>query len=632
MADPSVILAAQPPQIQSFQQAQNLANIGKLQQGELAAQPVQLQAAQLQNQQTQQNLDSTKALNDAWASSMTPGAPAGADGTPATPPGIDYDKMQNALIVGGHGALAPSIMKAHTEAQTAQTALLDQKAKLSTLQDDSNGAIGNVVKKAEYDPRVFIQQTSAGLTNNSIDPTLGVPALKQVQAALAQDPTGASAVPIVRSIVDAAIAKSPEQQKQIAAANEAQAKLTASQTGETKENAELPGQQATSAQQVRANAAAQLGATKTPDEYAAVLGQLPYSVAQQFAGLTPAQALARGLNPEQATTATQAAANATETQKRDLQTAANENANLGVARGRLAVEQSNAQVTRAAADPWGVLGLNKNAPGAASGAPVLHGDAFLATIPPQMAATVKAVAEGRQTDLPRGGKELDQLMGAVNTYDPTYSKQRAQLRSADTTGKQGQNIDNLNVAVVHLDQYHEVMKAMNNGTFQPGNQLYNWAAAKFGAANVTNPDFVRQSLAGEAASALKGNATDPEIAGVMNTLGKNQSPAQQEGTALEGLKILGAKLNRYDERYHELAQDDPWSPIGKTAQAVFDRYGITPLARTAGTPAPAAGGGTPARLAAPAAPAVTRGQVVKLKNGSSVVVTAVHPDGTFDAK
>ena len=165
-------------------------------------------------------------------------------------------------------------------------------------------------------------------------------------------------------------------------------------------------------------------------------------------------------------------------------------------------------------------------------------------------------------------------MGAVNQIDPTYSVQRAQQRTAFTTGAQGKNIGNLNTAVVHLDQYHEVMKAMNNGSFVPGNQLYNFLAGKLGAANVTNPDFVRQSLAGEAANALKGNATDPEIAGVMKTLDKNQGSAQQEGTALEGLKILQTKLNTYDEQYHQVSPDDPWSPVLPSARGVFQRYGL----------------------------------------------------------
>jgi hypothetical protein len=225
----------------------------------------------------------------------------------------------------------------------------------------------------------------------------------------------------------------------------------------------------------------------------------------------------------------------------------------------------------------------------AQGGPALTGDAYLKTLPPPVAAQVKAIAEGRQTSLPRG-KELMPLMNAVNQYDPTYTAQRAKIRGAFMTGPDGRNIGALNTAVVHLDQMHEAAKAMKNGNWQPGNALYNYIAEKFGAEAPTNYAFVMNALSGEAATALKGNATDPEIAHMISTFKPNMGPDQAEGVALAGLHVFAAKFNTYDERYHALMPDDPWSPVLPSAKKVFDRYKINPLDRTSSGGGHAAGG------------------------------------------
>lgn len=247
---------------------------------------------------------------------------------------------------------------------------------------------------------------------------------------------------------------------------------------------------------------------------------------------------------------------------------------LGVAQGRLGVEREKVAADRLRANPSGSTAT---------------GEEFLKTLPAGMAATVKAIAEGRQTNLPRD-KSFGPLMQAVNQYDPSYTAQRGRLRNAFTTGPDGRNIGALNTAVDHLDQLHEAAKAMRNGTWQPGNRLYNYIAEKFGSAAPTNYAYVMNALAGETASALKGNATDPEIAHVMATLKADMSPEQAAGAAIAGLHVMGAKLNTYDERYHDQVPDDTWSPVLPTARSVFQRYQINPIRRGAPAAAPTTSG------------------------------------------
>lgn len=580
MIDPRIALSYQQPDIPDPQvtraRAQNYDTVENAQ----ALQKADLTGVNLQNQERQKALDNQTALNAAISQNTKPDPITGA-------PVIDHSAVAAALLKSGKGVLAQSyqsnvtaIDKANTDLKAAQEKLdADKHAHLAQL-------VGTVID-APPEARPFVYQSALkyALQNQYAQPG-ELPA--QYNPSL--DPQLASLRDSAQTVTEQHTAKLADQ--------------TAAETKRTND-AKIAADNAKQLETDVANAAQALGNTRDQAGYAAVYNglkpelQARFTAPAQFTPQTPAAALHAGLTPEQVTTADA-------TRSRDAATAADRAATHAFQNAELKIRADQADVARAAADPWGILGLNKHPMGAggggAPGASAAHGDAFLQTLPAQFASTVKAVAEGRQTNLPRGGKELDQLMGAVNQYDPSYSVQRAQTRTAFNTGKQGQNIGNLNTAVVHLDQYHEAMKAMNNGSFQPGNQLYNFLAEKFGSDKVTNPAFVRQALAGEAANALKGNATDPEIAGLMKTLGQNQSSAQQEGVALEGLRILGTKLNTYDEQYHtQFNADDPWSPVLPTAKAVFARYGITPLTRDAGTtPASPAGSASKPQKLAPA--------------------------------
>jgi hypothetical protein len=47
-------------------------------------------------------------------------------------------------------------------------------------------------------------------------------------------------------------------------------------------------------------------------------------------------------------------------------------------------------------------------------------------------------------------------------------------------------------------------------------------------------------------------------------------------------------MQTYNERFHAVAPDDPWTPILPSARAVFARYGFDPT-KPAAQPAPGAG-------------------------------------------
>lgn len=207
----------------------------------------------------------------------------------------------------------------------------------------------------------------------------------------------------------------------------------------------------------------------------------------------------------------------------------------------------------------------------------LTGEEFLKTLSPGTAGQVKAVAEGRAT-LPSATSRSQaaiQLRDAVFRYDPSYSDQRAQIRKAFTTGSDGRNIGALNTATVHLDQFAEAAKAMGNGSFRPGNAIFNAIVTEFGGSAPTNLAGLKTAVAGELASALKGTATDPEIADIKKAIESKNSPQQLADYVKTQIHVLHAKLNTYRERYQQqMPGDTVWSPVLPSARGVYERYGI----------------------------------------------------------
>ena len=227
----------------------------------------------------------------------------------------------------------------------------------------------------------------------------------------------------------------------------------------------------------------------------------------------------------------------------------------------------------------------------------LHGEDYLKTRPPAIAALRRQMGAGDIT-APTGRAATTgaggQIMNALMQYDPTFNERRAAIRKAFTTGPDGRNIGNLNTAPVHLDQLYDAAMAMKNGSFQPGNEVWNRVSTLFGSSMPTNFDALKVTVSGEMANALKGVATDPEIAHINETLNRAKSPEQLAGVIETNLESIAGKLNTYKERAQQ--QDvGKWSPVLPSARAVFQRHGIDPdtLKKTGGG---AAGGGGKAPL------------------------------------
>lgn len=222
------------------------------------------------------------------------------------------------------------------------------------------------------------------------------------------------------------------------------------------------------------------------------------------------------------------------------------------------------------------VGGNATAPTGSNGQPLQGADLYKTF--GGKAGIVKAIVEGRQTppaSFAQKSPYWQDVMQKVYQVDPQFNEQRAQVRKAFTTGSDGRNIGNLNTAAVHLDTLGEIAKALDNGTFQPGNALWNQAKTMFGGSVPTSYEALRQAVAGEMDSALHGTSTIPGREAIAATMPAKGAPGQMSNVVNTNLGTLYQKLNTYKERYEQQNPGDTvYSPVLPSAGAVFQKHGV----------------------------------------------------------
>ena len=541
----------------------------------------QLQLGSMFNQQKVQNLelkkaqraeDDDKALRDTYAANTA----TGADGMP----NVNYSKTMADLFQSGHAGQAISVGNAMRAQKMAETEAQLKQLELTTKKSARLGEIAQTITDDPSYQTGHRQMLQEGLLTSDLQQQLPqvftpdlMPHIKQLagQALSAKDYAAAEA----QKLTDAAlVGKNDAEKKEFLARATKTTEETTKQWIDTVAN--------------------QMGLAKTPEEYSAKRSQLAAMGAPpEVLGIAPLEfSLQTAEQLQRAAMDAKGRAELDRQVKADANNVTNQNAmrgfeakRVGLEGQRVALERDRNNVAKVAADPFGQFGLNPNPPGGAPqpGQQPKTGMEFLGTLPPAMANRVQAIASGAvqgYTGRAAASGPGAQMMAAVQQYDHSWTEQRAKTRSSFTTGKQGDNIGALNTATVHLDQLAEAAKEMKNGTFRPGNDAYNRLAAAFGASAVTNFDTLKSAVAGEMATALKGNATDQEIHEISKNIQNSNSPDQLAGFAQTSLHTLGAKLNTYDERYHAISSaDDPWTPVLPSARAVYQKYGINPVQR-----------------------------------------------------
>ena len=225
-------------------------------------------------------------------------------------------------------------------------------------------------------------------------------------------------------------------------------------------------------------------------------------------------------------------------------------------------------------------------------------------------AVVQAYVDGHMSVTPMTFRTAygQNLFKSIMAVDPTWTETRAQTRKNMTTGPVGKTADALNTAPVHIDDWVTAMQAQQNGSFVPGNAIYNKWAGILGSDKPVTTNAIKDAVSDEIAGSLKqSGATDTSIKAQQENFKNAASPQQAMAVGKSAMGVLRDKLNIYQEKYQrDNPTDTGFNLIQPTTAAIFNKYGVVPnpggLAQTT-TP------GQPAGTNHPAAPQMRDGTV-----------------------
>lgn len=186
------------------------------------------------------------------------------------------------------------------------------------------------------------------------------------------------------------------------------------------------------------------------------------------------------------------------------------------------------------------------------------GDDFLATLPPGVAAQIKAVGTYRQPapagrTSPTGIKFMTLVNQAYPDYDATQYTVKSHARNAFATGAQGKSILAINNAMAHLNLLGQLADAMHNGNIPLVNQISNAYSQATGQSAPTNFDAVKNIAAQEVVkSVVPGGGGEAERQAAAQNFSRAGSPDQIHG-AINGVRgLFAGQLGNYKRQYEKL--------------------------------------------------------------------------------
>lgn len=216
------------------------------------------------------------------------------------------------------------------------------------------------------------------------------------------------------------------------------------------------------------------------------------------------------------------------------------------------------------------------------------------------------------------------IMARVYEFNPDYDAKTygAQAKAVKdfSTGKQGNTVRSLNVAMSHLDTLGDLGKALNNGNVKGFNKLAQSLAEQTGQPAPTNFDAAKKIVADEVVKAIVGSgggvADRDEAAKAFE---KANSWAQLGGAITTAKKLMGGQLEGLRKQYEQ-----------STGRKDFDKQFLTPESESlspSGT-APLPGQGpAPASPNNPPLPPTKNAQGWTLHKDSQGNMAYVSPDG-----
>lgn len=186
------------------------------------------------------------------------------------------------------------------------------------------------------------------------------------------------------------------------------------------------------------------------------------------------------------------------------------------------------------------------------------GDDFLKTLPPNVQATVKGVADGTiampQPNMrsPVAMKQWEDFMAMVKQYDPSADVNRKANSLKFDTGPQGNQIRSINVAVQHLDTLSQLTDALGNGDVQSLNKIANTFQSQFGAPAPNNFNAAKQIVADEIVKSVVGaGGGQGDRDKAQADVDSANSPEQLKGVIATWKSFMGGQAKGLGKQYED---------------------------------------------------------------------------------
>ena len=160
-----------------------------------------------------------------------------------------------------------------------------------------------------------------------------------------------------------------------------------------------------------------------------------------------------------------------------------------------------------------------------------------------------------------GQKQMPSGMGANNYHnraltnlvfemDPNFNTQSYKTTQQFTTGKQGDVVRSMNVAIDHLDTLQRAAIDLNNNNFPAVNRILNPLQSAFGYPEVTSFDGIKSIVGSEVAKATTGgNMALGDREEIRQVLDNWKSPKQTSDVISKLQQLLGGQLKGLRTQY-----------------------------------------------------------------------------------
>ena len=188
----------------------------------------------------------------------------------------------------------------------------------------------------------------------------------------------------------------------------------------------------------------------------------------------------------------------------------------------------------------------------------LHGQEFLATLPPSEQNVVKTIA-GYEAPLNQVSslrtQARQEILAAVKQYDPNFSMMKYPVRQAIVTdfakGKTADNIVALDQAINHMGTLWKLGDALQNNDLKALNAVVNFVRDQTGDPRVNNFTTAKQAVGTELMRVFRQvQASEIETQAWERRFSDANSPQQIKGAIQVGSKLLEGRINALNNRWN----------------------------------------------------------------------------------